>query len=92
MSYRKARTKRDKIKLMTYVQCIQQSGREKKEQMYVYQLHKKYISVSCECCLLSEVSATADHSSRGSSTECDVFECDCESSIMGRRLRPTGGC
>jgi len=31
MSYREARTKYDKIKLMTYIQFIQQSWREKKE-------------------------------------------------------------
>ena len=31
MSYRKARTKRDEIKLMTYIQYIQQCYREKKE-------------------------------------------------------------
>jgi len=31
MSYRKARTKHDKIKLVTYIQFIQQSWREKKE-------------------------------------------------------------
>jgi len=31
MSYRKARTKHDKIKLVTYIQYIQQSWREEKE-------------------------------------------------------------
>jgi len=31
MSYRKARTKQDKIKLMAYIQYIQQSWRKKKE-------------------------------------------------------------
>ena len=31
MSYRKARTERDKIKLMTYIQYIQQCYREKKQ-------------------------------------------------------------
>jgi len=31
MSYRKARTKHDKIKLMIYTQYIQQCWREKKE-------------------------------------------------------------
>ena len=31
MSYKEVRTKRDKIKLMTYIQYIQQSWREKKE-------------------------------------------------------------
>jgi len=31
MSYRDARTKHDKMKLMTYIQFIQQSWREKKE-------------------------------------------------------------
>jgi len=31
MSYRKAKTKHDKIKLMTYIQHMQQSWREEKE-------------------------------------------------------------
>jgi len=42
MSYRKARTQHDKIKLMTYIQYIQQSWRKKKEKnkkINVYQLH-----------------------------------------------------
>jgi len=46
MSYRKARTKHDKIKLMTYIQYIQQFCREKKEQkqkqkLNVYQLQNR---------------------------------------------------
>ena len=43
MSYREARTKHDKFKLITYMQYIQQSWREKKEKnkkkSNVYQLH-----------------------------------------------------
>ena len=42
MGYREARTKHDKIKLMTYTQYIQQSWREMKERKkkLVYQLYK----------------------------------------------------
>jgi len=40
MNYREAGTKHDKIKLMTYIQYIQQSWREKK--INVYQLHNKF--------------------------------------------------
>jgi len=43
MSYRKARTQHDKIKLMTYIQYMQQSWRKKKEKnkknINVYELH-----------------------------------------------------
>ena len=31
MSYKKARTERDKVKLMTYIQYIQQCQKEKKQ-------------------------------------------------------------
>jgi len=41
MNYRKARTKHDKIKLMTYIRYIQQSWREKKEKD-----KKKYFSTT----------------------------------------------
>jgi len=40
MSYREARTKHDKFKLMTYIKYIQQSWREKKEK------HKKLIYIN----------------------------------------------
>jgi len=48
MSYREARTKHDKIKLMTYIRHIQQSLREKKERtkkINVYQLHNTSIGL-----------------------------------------------
>jgi len=43
MSYRKARTKHDNIKLTTYIQYIQHSWRKKKEnkKINVYQLHNR---------------------------------------------------
>jgi hypothetical protein len=45
--------------------------------------------VSCKSCFLSL--RQADHSSRGSPTECVVSECDREASIM-RRPWPNKGC
>jgi len=46
----KARTKHDKIKLMTYIQYIQQSWRKKKEKnkKIVYQLHNTSSSAGVE--------------------------------------------
>ena len=37
------RTKHDKIKLMTYIQYIQQFWREKKQKKKVYQLHNNKV-------------------------------------------------
>jgi len=45
----KARTKHDKIKLMTYIQYIQQSWREDKEKnkkINVYQLHNQIKAIT----------------------------------------------
>ena len=49
------------------------------------------MSVSCECCVLSEVSATGWSLVQRSPTDCGVPECDREPSIM-RQPWPTMGC
>jgi hypothetical protein len=49
------------------------------------------MSVSCECCLLSDRDLCDGRSLvQRSPTECGVSEYDREASIMGRRRRPTG--
>jgi len=42
MSYRKARTKHDNIKLMTYIQYIQQYWRKKKEKNKKFNVYQRY--------------------------------------------------
>ena len=46
-----------------------------------------WMSVSCECCVLSEVSVTSWWLVQRSPTECGVSVCDRESSIMRRPTR-----
>jgi hypothetical protein len=49
------------------------------------------MSVSCECCVLSEVSATGWSLLQRSPTGCGVSVCDRDDSIMSRPW-PTSGC
>ena len=49
------------------------------------------MSVCCECCVLSEVSASGWSLVQGSPSECGVYECDSESLSM-RTPWPTRGC
>ena len=62
MSYRKARTKHDRIKLMTYIQHIEQCWREKIEnhnnkQINVCQLYNNLTGVKCRWTNLDTVHA-----------------------------------
>jgi hypothetical protein len=49
------------------------------------------MSVCCECCVLSEVSASEWSLVQRSPSECGVYECDRESLSM-RTPWPTRGC
>ena len=48
------------------------------------------MSVSCECCVLSKISAKGRSLVQRSPTECGVSECNFEASVM-RRPWPTSG-
>ena len=50
--------------------------------LWVRNLLGAWLSVCCECCVLSEISTSGLSLVQRSPTECGVFECDREASTM----------